>query len=446
METIGAVVNDGRCSGCGACSVASLGSLKMTRQNNGTYLPVQIKSNVPTEAQSVCPFTLKQDRPPRIQIGHGKAGAGSQTENLIGAFNSLGVGRISANEVWESSSGGLTTWLLLALLKLKLIDGVVHLGSGNDSSPGELFSYKISTSETQVLRNRGTKYYASTIERAFKDLEALPGRFAFVGVPCFVNAVDNLRLQSSEWSEKIRYTIGLVCGHLKSQLYSEALAWQLGIEPSKLSSVDFRVKKRTGSPLDYQFGARSSSGDWVTKDSAKLLGANWGHSAFSLSACNSCTDLFAYTSDVTFGDAWLPEYQREPRGTNIVVIRNSEFLEIFNSGLSKGEIEWDLIKPEKVLESQSGGIAHRIVGYVIRNRGSKNSDPQQDFNLTIQIPTLRRKTLIIFRKVFSLWTLSGQRMQTRSDFKLWKLKFQLFRYTYKSLEIFSKLGQAKKKN
>ena len=41
-------------------------------------------------------------------------------------------------------------------------------------------------------------------------------------------------------------------------------------------------------------------------------------------ACDFCEDVFGYCADVVLGDAWLPKYNKDPKGDNVVIVRNEE--------------------------------------------------------------------------------------------------------------------------
>ncbi|HCC95760.1 MAG TPA: coenzyme F420 hydrogenase, partial [Flavobacteriaceae bacterium] len=53
------------------------------------------------------------------------------------------------------------------------------------------------------------------------------------------------------FKERIKYTIGLVCGHQKSANYLFSLAQQAGIEKNMLKTVDFRKKLKTENADEY---------------------------------------------------------------------------------------------------------------------------------------------------------------------------------------------------
>lgn len=302
--------------------------LRIEKQPNGVFLPTVIKAGSTRNATRVCPFSTHTPVA-RKEIGLGKSGDAAQVDDLIGSFVYLGAGRVKSDDVWQSSSGGLTSWLLTSILRSGEVDGVIHLGDSDGQN--NLFEYRVSRTVDEILQNRGSKYYASHFADVLETVRHDKGKYVFVGVPCFVNAIDLLRAEDPLWQDKIVFTVGLVCGHLKTQVYTEALAWQLGLSPVETHTVDYRVKDSEAKSSDYLFGVKNN-GVWSTERVKNLVSSNWGETAFSLQACNSCTDLFGYSSDVTLGDAWLERYENESRGTNIVVVRNPRLLKLFCVG------------------------------------------------------------------------------------------------------------------
>ena len=97
-----------------------------------------------------------------------------------------------------------------------------------------------------------------------------------------------------------------------------------------------------------------------------LVGGNWGHSAFQPEACNFCDDVVGETADISFGDAWLPQFASDPRGTNIVISRNLEIDDVFNDAHRRQEIEIFEASPEDAVASQAGGFRHRRDGLSVR--------------------------------------------------------------------------------
>jgi coenzyme F420 hydrogenase subunit beta len=439
LESFIDVVNSGSCSGCGACAVVSQGAIEMQLQPNRTYLPVQI-SKVKGKVPNVCPFTSNSFS--RQEIGTVKSGLNAKTAQLIGSYNFLGAGRVNDESIYQSSSGGLTSWLLEKLLDLNMVDGIIHVGNVAATDQTSLFEYSISTNSKEIQAKKGSKYYATNFQEVLTSINAGNKNYAFVGVPCFVNAIDLMRLHDPKWNNRILYTIGLVCGHLKSQLYAEALAWQLDVKPDEIERVDFRLKTEGAPSSNYKFGVKTfNEPDWRTRDSKDLIGTNWGHNAFALSSCNACTDLFAYTSDITLGDAWLPEYEKNPKGTNIFVIRSETLLDIFVKGKESKEITLDTLREDQILESQSGNVSHRVVGYEIRNsKRFRLGNAQSDYTGEFVTPTCRRKILIRHRKKMQTTTGSLKSLATELEFVGWINEFKGQIRKYRILDRLSRVN------
>lgn len=437
LGSVEEILASGTCSGCGACAVAEPTSYTMDKGANGIFLPTTIKSDSKVNAARVCPFSSKL-LVDRKSIGAAKAGPSRNTQNLLGSYVYLGAGRILSDEVWSSSSGGLTTWLLCQLLENGLVDGVIHLGNGSSSS--SLFEYSVSRSVSEVHSKRGSKYFASTFQEVMERVRMDGLTYAFVGVPCFINAVDLLRVDSEDWRKKIAITIGLVCGHLKSQVFTEALSWQLGVAPQEIAEVNFRLKDPNSKSSDYSFAVKSkTSGKWVSRRVNSLLGANWGQSAFALDSCNSCTDLFGYTSDVTMGDAWLDRYEKESRGTNIIVVRNPVIERIFSSGQQSKQIFLEELEGDQVLESQLGGIRHRVEGYLIRKSKSfRTESPQSDFSPEVPPQKARRRLLVRYRAFISHSTSKHTHLLDRKSYVRWSWQFRLMAFIYNLLDVLAR--------
>lgn len=356
----------GICIGCGACSVATDGAVRVQLGMPRLY-QADIAGADPVElrrASRVCPFS--DEAANEDELGPPRHALGMSHSAQLGWYTRTFAGRITdESALLKSSSGGLTTWLLSALVRAGEVDSVIHVVPAS-SHGAELFEYAVSD-PGEVLRGRKSQYYSVTMAEVMPLVERTEGRFAFVGIPCFVKAARLLCAERAELGKRISYFVGLVCGHLKSQAFPEALAWQLGISPPDLAEVDFRVKREGSKSSEYDFGARGrDDASWRYSPTRRLIGGNWGHNAFQPEACNFCDDVVAETADVSFGDAWLPQFLDDSRGTNVVVSRNAVVDGLFDDGVGRGEIEVVRLPPDAVVQSQAGGFRHRRDGLAIR--------------------------------------------------------------------------------
>ncbi len=238
----------------------------------------------------------------------------------------------------RGSSGGMGTWIISQLLKEGLVDGVIHVHQRaySDQDP-RLFHYQLSTTAEQVRNGAKSRYYPIEISEVMQLVREQPGRYAIVGIPCFIKAVRLLMQQDALIAERIRFCIGLICGHLKSMRFAEMFAWQCGIEPDKLLSIDFRKKLPGADANKYGIevaGLKNSQVVTVVKPVHDLYGSDWGLGFFKYKACDYCDDVVAETADVVVGDAWLPQYIKDSQGTNVIVVRHPIIQDLLERGIA----------------------------------------------------------------------------------------------------------------
>lgn len=365
MHRIEETIERGICIGCGACSVITADAVPIRLNEYGIF--TADLSDVPDElrrqASRVCPFS--DEALSENVLGAPHLGETPHTiDSRVGQYTAAFVARVSDEDyAVNSSSGGLTSWLLGELHLRGDIDAFISVGSSEDLDG--LFSYKVTEGE-KYATVRKSAYYASTLNEALNLVKEKDKKFALVGVPCFVKAVRLLCTQDPVLDERISVFIGLLCGHMKTRNFGPSLAWQLGIPPRDIQSVDFRVKVPGRPSSQYNFAAESIYGEVVTAPTKDLVGANWGYGAFQPEACNFCDDVFAETADVVFGDAWLPEYTDDWLGRNIVVSRNILVDAIIREGISNGTLLGEEVDVDVPVRSQLGNFRHRRQGLAVR--------------------------------------------------------------------------------
>ncbi|ALZ99142.1 Coenzyme F420 hydrogenase/dehydrogenase, beta subunit C-terminal domain [Corynebacterium glutamicum] len=366
MHRIEETIKRGMCIGCGVCSVATHGAIKIGLGLPGIY-QADITESTNDElrtASRVCPFSDESMNEDVLGAPH--------LDDSIPKHNSLGqvtktfAGRVDDDEyLKQSSSGGLTSWTIEKLIEAGIADAVIKVGRTNDRD-NDLFEYA-QTNLEQVSESRKSYYYASTMVDVLKLIEDDDRKFILVGVPCFIRAARLLCIERPEYSPKLVFFIGLVCGHYKTHQFAESLAWQVGVHPNDIEEVDFRMKDFEKPASEYSFGVRSrGSENWVTRKTRDLVGGGWGYNAFQPEACNFCDDVVGETSDVSFGDAWLPEFVQNGKGTNVVISRNPVVDQILGEGVEKGSIKLEEISKEQAELSQAGGFRHRREGLSVR--------------------------------------------------------------------------------
>lgn len=286
-------------------------------------------------------------------------------DEWIGHYARTVVGYVEAEDFRSlGGSGGIATWLLSWLLSSGEVDAVVHVHPINE--PGEdglLFSYYISTTTDEVRRGAKSRYYPIQMAQILSIIANSDIRFAVVGVPCFIKALRLLERSGHIPEGRIRHTVGLVCGHLKSRYFGEYLAWQKGIPPSEVAEIDFRWKLPNRSASNYGFAVRRQGRDEIEAyPMTSVRGRDWGEGLFKNVACEFCDDVLAECADIAVGDAWLPGYVEDPLGTSIAVIRSRALQQIFESAERDGILNLTDVGADVIAQSQAAGLRHRRRG------------------------------------------------------------------------------------
>jgi len=372
MADILNVINNGYCVGCGACAIPSDKAISMRSNRFGmweAFIDRPESKGALQLASRVCPFS--GDAPNENQLAEQRFSEVVAYHPQVGKYISLYLGRVSeVSFVRDSSSGGLTSFILVQLLRLGHIDGVIHVGQRHDGA--ELFSYEVSHSVEEIQGRRKSQYYSTEWSSAVASIRGNGRRYAIVGVPCSIKAARSLALADPALDKQLKYFIGLICGHMKSANFAKSMAWQVGVSPKNLERVDFRFKKEGAPASEYEFSAwKKGNGQRHGAIAHKLLGGVWGHAFFQPKACDYCDDIFAETADVCLGDAWLSEEVKDWRGMNVVVVRDALVDQLIQQGRSAGTLEIKVTQAETVLRTQEGNFRHRWDGLSVRLADAK---------------------------------------------------------------------------
>tara|TARA_R110001599_G_scaffold2297_21_gene12262 strand:+ start:13127 stop:14542 length:1416 start_codon:yes stop_codon:yes gene_type:complete len=363
------VIANGYCVGCGACAVPEESPFQMVMDDYGQYQSILKDVNVFASTQNdyekICPFGAGASNEDEIASKHFSNTC--EYNNQVGYYNGVYAGHVSEGEFRkQGSSGGMGTWVLNELLSKGLVDYVVHVKSETSEQDLNNIPFKYQISETLEATQQGGKsrYYPIELSEVLRTVRSTPGRYAVVGLPCFIKSIRLLQAQDAVLNDRIQYCVGLVCGHLKSAHYAQSLAWQMDIVPEELQGIDFRIKDPTQPANRYSTYAKGISSEKVLPTN-ELFGADWGAGAFKYKACDFCDDVFAETADVVLGDAWLPEYVQDSDGTNVVVTRNQDIRQLILNACADGRLVMDDLEVGRAIKSQDAGLRHRkvAIGY-----------------------------------------------------------------------------------
>jgi coenzyme F420 hydrogenase subunit beta len=332
----------------------------MVENPEGGYVPRTLgpcKSGC-TECLHVCPFQNHDVNEDSL----GKAIHGFLPEIMhtgeTGYFLGAYVGHVSdPQHRWQGASGGMATWFLKQLLLDDVVDHVICVTP--NANPNQLFQFEVISDPEAITRSAKSAYYPLELSKVLKAVCERPGRYALIGLPCFVKAVRLAAIRNAKVRGRIKVYAGLICGQLKTKAFAESLARRMEIPPEKITKFCFRDKAPDRPATNFSITAQGEhfKGSIAWNDFYVLA---WMAGMFKIRACDYCDDIFSELADISFMDAWLPEYTSENRGTSLVLTRSARAEQIIQEkAIATGACSLIPIPIERVIESQLGIIEQK---------------------------------------------------------------------------------------
>jgi coenzyme F420-reducing hydrogenase beta subunit len=364
------ITASGLCIGCGSCvAKAARDDVRMKLDSYGQMKPDAPRTwlrNRDAEFAQICPFSplardedeLASEYFPRAKV----------RDKSVGHFEAAFVGHVEECEYrLNGSSGGMVTWVAAQLLRQGLVDAVAHVKERDEAqNEGRLFNYSVSRNLHELQAGAKSRYYPVELSEVLRSIRETPGRYAIVGIPCFIKAVRLACADDPILNERITFTLGLFCGHMKSARMAESFAWQMGEDIRRVKSLDYRMKIPSRPANWYRAQLTLENGETRAKDWWHLVDGDWGAGFFQHSACNFCDDVVAETADIAFGDAWVEPYSSDGRGTNVVIVRSKALLEVIHAGIDQKSIVLSDVNSDFVVATQAAGLRQRREGLSYR--------------------------------------------------------------------------------
>ena len=350
-----------------------------------------------------CPFSPAADNEDDIASEHFPVAR--NIDGRIGRFEAAYVGHAVENPFRSNgSSGGLTSWVAAELLRSGLVNAVAHVAPTNPKTTGRHFAYRVSRNLEELKQGAKSRYYPIELSQVIDTIRAEPGRYAIVGIPCFIKAIHLLRRIDPVIRDRITHTLGLFCGHMKSAAMVESFAWQLGTEIDRVRSLDYRIKDESRPANWYRAHLELEDGSSAAQDWWHLADGDWGAGFFQNPACDWCDDVTAETADISFGDAWVEPYSSDGRGTNVAIVRSPELKALIEAARADRRLQLEPVDAEFIVRTQAAGIRHRRDGLAYRltwrRRGIR---PRKRVSPSADLP-LRRKAVYRMRYAIARWS------------------------------------------
>jgi coenzyme F420 hydrogenase subunit beta len=274
---------------------------------------------------------------------------GAIPENIaLGRHLGCYVGHAADQDVrYRSASGGLVSSLLVFALEEGLIDGaLVTRMRREDPLRPEPF---LARTRDEILSAAGSKYCPVAANTVLRKILESDDRVAVVGLPCHIQGIRKAERRIPKLAKQIRYRISLACSLNFSFQGTTRFLEGLGIAPSRVAALEYRGRGWPGSVC-----IRLKDGtEWIVPyaECYRQLGP------YSLRRCTLCSDMLGELSDLTCGDAWLPELVRTDKmGSSFVVSRTPEAEELLEYAASSEAVELSELDPRDLLASQGHAL------------------------------------------------------------------------------------------
>ena len=283
------------CSGCGACAfigqdqgVRMIDVPDVGRRPLGVrQLPLLVKDQI----AAVCPGATV------VSPAANQHRQSNLDEILVGPTDAIWEGWASDQEIRHiGSSGGVVTALAAYCVEQLGMRLVVHTAM----EPAEPWLNRtvVSTDRPGLLRGAGSRYAPSSPVEALREIEDADGPCVFIGKPCDVAAVAELRKSRPSLDRNLGLVLSFFCAGTPPTNASLGLAEELGFDdPARIVSLKYRGEGWPG-----RFRVRDLDG----REESMTYDASWGSLAKTHRQlrCQLCPDGLGELSDVTSGDAW----------------------------------------------------------------------------------------------------------------------------------------------
>jgi coenzyme F420-reducing hydrogenase beta subunit len=396
------VVQAGLCVGCGGCASMAR-SARMTMDRYGQLKPDMsgLSALLPTrQFMRICPFS--PDAADEDAIGAKRFPLPVHQEPRLGRYEATYIG-YAAEDGFRlgGSSGGLATWTAETLMRRGIVDAVAHVAP---SRGDRLFEYTVSRDVEALKAGAKSRYYPIELSGVIRAILATPGRYAVIGVPCFIKAVHLLRAEDPRLAERITHTIALFCGHMKSARMAESFAGQMDARLDGAESFDFRLKDPSQPANWYVAEIGLPGGERRHKHWWDMVDGDWGAGFFQNSACDWCDDVAGETADLAVGDAWIEPYSSDGRGHNVAIVRDPALHALFREAMADGRLALTQVSAETVVETQAAAFRHRREGLAYRLAVMPPALPlRKRVRPSTRLP-IRRKLIYRSRRLLSHWS------------------------------------------
>lgn len=372
-ETVKDICDNWLCHGCGICeAVCPKDAIRMIYdKRHRNYVPTvdHMKCSECGLCVNVCPGK-------NVNFAEiSKRFLDGEKYNILSGhyINNYLAWATDKNIRWRAASGGIATALAKYLLKSGQVSKVVVVKS---ASPRDCLKFQgtLVSEEDDLYAAMGSKYCPVPLCSVLKEVKR-NDRIAVFGLPCHIHGIRKAQLFSKSFDKADMLLIGIFCGGTSGKEATEWLTKRNGLDPDKLSSINYR-----GNGWPGQMAAK-----FLDKKELKIPYPNYTSvefNGFKPWRCSICSDGLAELADLSIGDAWLEEIRlSNDQGVSMVVTRSKKGEEVIQDAISGRAIECKNAGDNDAVRSQHDLLLrkkYQITGSMVLAKMVGRGIPQYD--------------------------------------------------------------------
>lgn len=361
-RTVGQVVEKKLCTGCGTCvSMCPKKAVSLFIEKKSPVYVAKVDNAVCVNCGlclKVCPgYAVDFAQLNRKFLGKDLPAdrLGILLGNYLKCYNGFAS---DAHVRYDSSSGGLVTQLLLFALDEGIIDGVLVTRMSKDN-PLESEPF-IARTKKEIIEASKSKYCPVPANIALREILEKDGKYAVVGLPCHIQGIRKAEFVNKTLRARIVLHLGIFCSHTDNFYQTDYLLKRWNIKRSDVHRIDFRgkgwpglssIRLKSGNELNYPYL------DWTAIHELYF---------FSPPRCFVCYDHTSELADVSFGDAWLPEFSNDKIGQSVVISRTMAGEMLLLKAKASKKVKLNEVSALKVAVSQ-GMVRFKKPGFFSRS-------------------------------------------------------------------------------
>jgi coenzyme F420 hydrogenase subunit beta len=259
----------------------------------------------------------------------------------------------------DSQSGGLVTALLGYLLDHHIIDrAVIARPCSNDPFKGEV---AIVANKRDLQSSARSIYSQIPMDAVICKIIEIPGKTAFVGLPCQIQALRQAEMINAKLRSKIVLRLGLFCAGVYMNGMHDHLARIGNVKKHDVRYFRYRGHRYRGYPGDSEIEMADGRGFYVDRKYRQNV-----RKLYLPLRCFYCWDKMAAFADIAFGDPWGTNIEEKQGKVTAYIARSEQAVSLLEGAQESGYLDTRQTDHEWIFAGQRMDEVHRDLGARLR--------------------------------------------------------------------------------